>query len=188
MYNIYLWPQLASFTSPMFVSEPDPKLHGSEDKRWGLAVKWWGFFFFHCCHPSSSPHHFPPFKSVTHYMSGQRGGWNQILFASPSLTWISLGPTVTAQRERERERRGRRGVQKNWEEERGRLRGRNEERGSWVELFKCVWWWKHLSWRRDWENRRKYKSNHKHVVCYPWFTISTKLQNCKDDQVSKLLI
>lgn len=81
------------------------------------------------------PHHFPPFKSVTHYMSGQRGGWNQILFASPSLTWISLGPTVTAQREREgtreRERWGRR-VYKRIERRRGEAE-REESSETWRE-------------------------------------------------------
>lgn len=189
------------FHPPMFVSKPDPKWQGGEDERRRLAVKWWGFFFFfflHCYHPLAPPSLSSPFKSVTHYMSGQRmcarvrvcvrarrrvcvwGGGGLLESNSLRLSVSDLNLTGGSQkqlREREwgRERmRGRDEVEGCTKESGGRREegtsGEHGGRESWGELCVCV-----CVRRRDLTALQKKiweigwnKFKHKHVVRCPW--------------------
>lgn len=126
------------FHPSMFVSKPDPKWQGSEDKRRGLPVKWWVFSPLHCYHPLPPSSLSSPFKSVTHYMSGQcvcacahaKRSWGEdarIELSLPLCVWPE-SHWVSQKRLRERER----GALKSGKVERGRIQW-GTERGEKVE-------------------------------------------------------
>lgn len=123
------------FHPPMFVSKPDPKWQGSEDKRRGLPVKWWVFSPLHCYHPLPPSSLSSPFKSVTHYMSGQcvcacarQEEWGEDarielslpLCVWPESHWVSPKQLRVRERRRVRERERESGVHQRvvrWREE-----------------------------------------------------------------------
>lgn len=139
MYNIYLWFLNGRHFQLPYLCINQIQNDKAERISGGPAVKWWGAFF---SLPSLLlPHHFPLFKSVTHYMSGQRGlESNSLRFPVSDLNLTGAHSNGSdTERAREKEMREKE-CRKNWVEEIGMLRGTNQtrQRGEVEENFTNV--------------------------------------------------